>query len=73
MLIHILKEIKGVEITSVPRMTYNEAMQTYGNDKPDIRFDMKFVELDEKLRGTDFKVFTDAELVVGIRVDGKLT
>jgi len=71
MLIHVLKEIKGVEITSVPRMTYNEAMRTYGNDKPDIRFDMKFVELDEKLRGTDFKVFTDAELVVGIRVDGK--
>ncbi len=71
MLIHVLKEIKGVEITSVPRMTYNEAMQTYGNDKPDIRFDMKFVELNEKLRGTDFKVFTDAELVVGIRVDGK--
>jgi aspartyl-tRNA synthetase len=71
MLIHVLKEIKGVEITSVPRMTYNEAMRTYGNDKPDIRFDMKFVELDEKLRGTDFKVFTDAELVVGIRVDAK--
>ena len=71
MLIHVLKEIKGVEITSVPRMTYNEAMRTYGNDKPDIRFDMKFVELNEKLRGTDFKVFTDAELVVGIRVDGK--
>jgi len=71
MLVHILKEMKGVDIQSVPRMTYDYAMRTYGNDKPDIRFDMKFVELDQALKGSEFKVFTDAELVVGIRVDEK--
>ena len=42
---HLLKVIKGVEINSFPRLTYDEAMKIYGNDKPDIRFDMKFGEL----------------------------
>ncbi len=65
---HLLQDIKGVTIDSFPRMTYDEAMQTYGNDKPDVRFDMKFGELNEVAKHKDFKVFNDAELVVGIAV-----
>ena len=64
---YLLKEIKGVEVQQFPRMTYHEAIKTYGNDKPDIRFDMKFVELSNIPSG--FKVFDEAELVVGIRVE----
>jgi len=67
---HLLKEIKGVEIKDFPRMTYDEAMQTYGNDKPDIRFGMKFGELNGVAQHKDFKVFNDAELVVGIAIPG---
>jgi len=44
---HLLKEIKGVEVSEFPRMTYEEAMKTYGNDKPDIRFGMTFAELND--------------------------
>ncbi|AXT61334.1 aspartate--tRNA ligase [Aquimarina sp. AD10] len=67
---HLLKEIKGVSIADFPRMTYDEAMRTYGNDKPDIRFGMKFGELNTLAQHKDFKVFNDAELVVGIAVPG---
>lgn len=65
---HLLKEIKGIEVTDFPRMTYAEAMKTYGNDKPDIRFGMKFQELTNFPAG--FPVFDAAELVVGINVEG---
>ncbi len=67
---HLLQEIKGITIGDFPRMTYDEAMRTYGNDKPDIRFEMKFGELNEIAQHKDFKVFNDAELVVGIAVPG---
>ncbi|GLB48773.1 aspartate--tRNA ligase [Neptunitalea lumnitzerae] len=67
---HLLKEIHGFEIASFPRMTYAEAMKKYGNDKPDIRFGMEFGELNEVAQHKDFKVFNDAELVVGIAVPG---
>ncbi|MBQ4818819.1 aspartate--tRNA ligase [Aquimarina sp. MMG016] len=67
---HLIKDIKGVEINEFPRMTYDEAVRTYGNDKPDIRFGMKFGELNEVAQHKDFKVFNDAELVVGIAVPG---
>ncbi len=67
---HLLKEIKGVSIADFPRMTYDEAIRTYGNDKPDIRFGMKFGELNTLAQHKDFKVFNDAELVVGIAVPG---
>jgi aspartyl-tRNA synthetase len=67
---HLLKEINGVEVANFPRMTYDEAMQTYGNDKPDIRFGMKFAELNEVAQHKDFKVFNEAELVVGIAIPG---
>jgi aspartyl-tRNA synthetase len=63
---HLLKEIKGIEVEKFPRITYDYAMKTYGNDKPDIRFDMKFVELNEVAQHKDFPVFNAAELVVGI-------
>ena len=67
---HLLKEIKGVDIASFPRMTYDEAMQTYGNDKPDIRFGMEFAELNAVAQHKDFNVFNSAELVVAIAVPG---
>ncbi|HAO14323.1 MAG TPA: aspartate--tRNA ligase [Tenacibaculum sp.] len=67
---HLLKEINGVEVAKFPRMTFDEAMQKYGNDKPDIRFGMEFGELNEVAQHKDFKVFNDAELVVGIAVPG---
>lgn len=63
---HLLKEIKGIEVDKFPRITYDYAMKTYGNDKPDIRFDMKFGELNEVAQHKDFLVFNAAELVVGI-------
>jgi len=63
---HLLKEIKGIEVEKFPRITYDYAMKTYGNDKPDIRFDMKFGELNEVAQHKDFPVFNTAELVVGI-------
>ena len=65
---HLLKEVKGFSIDKFPRMTYAEAMKTYGNDKPDIRFAMKFGELNDIAQHKDFKVFNEAELVVGIAV-----
>ncbi len=66
----LLKEIKGVEVDKFPRMTYDFAMRTYGNDKPDIRFDMKFGELNDLAQNRGFEVFDSQELVVGISVPG---
>ena len=65
---HLLKEIKGIEVANFPRITYDYAMKTYGNDKPDIRFEMKFGELNAVAQHKDFPVFNAAELVVGIAV-----
>ncbi|MFD2100389.1 aspartate--tRNA ligase [Flagellimonas iocasae] len=67
---HLLKEIKGVEIEEFPRMTFDDAMRLYGNDKPDIRFGMQFGELNEVAQHKDFNVFNSAELVVGIAIPG---
>jgi aspartyl-tRNA synthetase len=67
---HLLKEIKGVEVAKFPRITYDYAMKTYGNDKPDIRFGMEFGELNAVAQHKDFPVFNAAELVVGIAVPG---
>lgn len=67
---HLLKEIHGVEIEKFPRMTFDEAMRKYGNDKPDIRFGMEFGELNAVAQHKDFGVFNSAELVVGIAVPG---
>ncbi len=66
----LLKDISGKEFGKFPRMTYAEAMQKYGNDKPDIRFGMDFKELNDLVQGKDFKIFEEAELVVAINVKG---
>jgi aspartyl-tRNA synthetase len=63
---HVLKEIKGIEVKKFPRITYDYAIKTYGNDKPDTRFGMEFGELNEVAQHKDFSVFNSAELVVGI-------
>jgi aspartyl-tRNA synthetase len=67
---HLLKKINNVEIGNFPRMTFDHAMKTYGNDKPDIRFGMEFGELNDVSKHRDFKIFDEAELVVGIAVPG---
>ena len=67
---HLLKEVKGVELNEFLRMTYDTAMQLYGTDKPDIRFDMQFVEMNELCQSKDFEVFDSAELVVAINAKG---
>ncbi len=67
---HLLKEINGVSVDKFPRMLFDDAMRLYGNDKPDIRFGMKFGELNEVAQHKDFNVFNSAELVVGIAVPG---
>jgi len=65
---HLLKEINGVDVEEFPRMTYDDAMSRYGNDKPDIRFGMEFGELNEVAKHKDFKIFNEAEMVVGIAI-----
>ena len=70
---HLLSTIKGIEVEKFPRITYDYAMKTYGNDKPDIRFDMKFGELNEVAQHKEFPVFNAAELVVGIAAPGCAT
>ncbi|WP_428224256.1 aspartate--tRNA ligase [Flavobacterium sp.] len=67
---HLLKEVKGVEVAKFPRITYDYAMKTYGNDKPDIRFGMEFGELNAVAQHKEFAVFNNSELVVGIAVPG---
>ena len=70
---HLLKEIKGIDIGEFPRMSYEEALKTYGNDKPDIRFGMTFKELNHLAQGKGFGVFDSQELVLGIAVPGAAT
>ena len=67
---HLLKKIKGVKITDFPRITYDDAMMLYGTDKPDIRFDMTFIDLTKEVKGHGFEVFDKSEIVIAIRVKG---
>ena len=67
---HLLKEVTGQYFGKFPRITFEEAMRRYGNDKPDIRFGMEFVELNDIVKGKEFKNFDEADLVVGINVEG---
>jgi len=67
---HLIKELNGVDSGEFPRMTYDEAMRRFGNDKPDIRFGMEFGELNDVAQNRDFNVFNQAELVVGIAIPG---
>ena len=67
---HLLKNVRDVEVDDFQRMPYDEAMKRFGSDKPDIRFGMEFVELNDVAKGKGFNVFDSAELVVGICVPG---
>jgi aspartyl-tRNA synthetase len=67
---HLFKNVKGLDFASVPRMNYDEAMRLYGSDKPDTRFEMKFVEITPLTKGKNFPVFESAEIVVGINAKG---
>ncbi len=68
---HLYKTVMGVELSDFPRMTYDEAMRRYGSDKPDLRFGMEFIELNDLAKGRGFPVFDQAELVVGISAKGQ--
>ncbi len=67
---HLFRQVKELDVSDFPRMSYEEAMRTYGIDKPDTRFEMKFTELNEVAPGKGFNVFDQAELVVGINAKG---
>lgn len=67
---HIFKTFKNIEIPQIERITYEEAMRYYGTDKPDARFDMQFVELNSLTKHREFKIFNEAELVIGIVAKG---
>ncbi len=67
---HLFKTVKGIDIPSVPRMTYDEAMRRFGSDKPDIRFGMEFQDLTTAMQGQGFAIFDQAEAVLGIVAAG---
>ena len=67
---HLFREMKGIEFDQFPRMTWHDAMRLYGSDKPDIRFGMQFVEVNDVVKGHGFGLFDSAELVVGIVAEG---
>jgi aspartyl-tRNA synthetase len=67
---HLFKSVKGINLPAIPRMQYADAMRLYGSDKPDIRFGMEFVELNDVVKGKGFSIFDNAELVVGINAKG---
>ncbi len=68
---HLFKTTLGLELADFPRMYYDDAIRLYGSDKPDLRFGMAFVELNDLVKGKGFGVFDNAELVVGICVEGQ--
>lgn len=70
---HLFKTIKGIDLPKLPRMTWADAMKYYGSDKPDTRFDMKFVELMDVLKGYGFSVFDNAQYIGGICAKGAAT
>ncbi len=67
---HLFSEVKGITLDTFPRMQYADAMRLYGSDKPDLRFGMPFVELNDVVKGNNFAIFDNAELVVGINAKG---
>ena len=67
---HLFSAVLGVETGPFPRMTYDEAMRRYGNDKPDVRFGMEFVDFGTVARGMGFSIFDEAPAVLGIAVPG---
>ncbi|MNC91725.1 Aspartate--tRNA ligase [compost metagenome] len=73
LIVHLFKQVKGIDIGRLPHMSYNDAMKFYGSDKPDTRFEMKFVELNDVAKGKGFQVFDGSPLVVGICAKGCAT
>jgi aspartyl-tRNA synthetase len=67
---HLFLSVKGVDLGHVPHLTYADAMKFYGNDKPDLRFDMKFVDLTALAKGAGFAVIDQAEIALGICAKG---
>lgn len=67
---YLFKTIKGIDLEDFPRMQYDDAMKYYGSDKPDIRFEMKFVELNKLVKNKGFNVFDNSDLVLGICAEG---
>lgn len=67
---HLFKEVKGLEIGDMPHISYTEAMEKYGNDKPDLRFDMLIHNITDICQGKGFKVFDDSESILAINVPG---
>jgi aspartyl-tRNA synthetase len=67
---HLFLKTLNIDLGDFPRMSYDDAMRLYGSDKPDLRFEMQFVELNDAVKGKGFSVFDDAELVVGICAKG---
>lgn len=67
---HLFKVVKGIDLPDFPRLDYTEAMSRFGSDKPDMRFDMEFNYLTETVKGQDFKIFDEAEAVIGIVAKG---
>jgi len=65
---HLIMEINNYKIGVFPRITYNEAINNYGSDKPDIRFDMKFGNITDKAKGKGFKIFDSEELIIGFSI-----
>ncbi|MCB0611212.1 MAG: aspartate--tRNA ligase [Lewinella sp.] len=68
---HLFKTTLGIDLPTFPRMNYDEAMRRFGSDKPDLRFGMEFVELNDVAQGKGFQVFDGAELVAGICAEGQ--
>jgi len=66
----LFKEVRNYDLPEVPRMQYADAMKFYGSDKPDTRFDMKFIEMSDIVKGKGFPVFDNAELVIAINTKG---
>ncbi|MGB4283379.1 MAG: aspartate--tRNA ligase [Bacteroidales bacterium] len=66
LIIRLFSKVKGIELDSFPKISYDEAMKRFGSDKPDIRFGMEFTEITSRAKGKGFKVFDEAEIIVGI-------
>jgi aspartyl-tRNA synthetase len=67
---HVFNSLLGIDLPDFPTMSYDEALKRYGSDKPDLRFDMEFIYLEDQLKGKDFIVFDQAESIIGICAPG---
>ncbi|HQN98314.1 MAG TPA: aspartate--tRNA ligase [Bacteroidales bacterium] len=70
LIVRLFSKVKGIDLGSFPKMSYNDAMRRFGSDKPDIRFGMEFTEITSLAKGKGFKIFDEAEIIVGIDAKG---